>query len=1032
MPMVLISTLGNFSVQRSGRSIPLRSAKDKALLAYLAINSGRFFTRVQLADLLWGDNSEKPARHSLNQALYSIRRLLPDIITVNRQGVVCDPALVSTDLDEVTKDIHANDIAAAIQRIRGTFLCDLDIRDSDQFEEWRSNTNRTVFRTYDQLISRKVTDCEATNLRPGQLPLSAVDELPLTIAAVNTKEELNVAENHKTFTFESPDLHAAFVPPFVGRTQHLDKLHALWTSALAGEASFALIRGRPGHGKTRLATEFITQVEKGGARVLQARCYEAERRIGFYTIADLLSDAVSPADLRGIDLIWRSAIAQIVPDLTDAASPPPPLNGLAGQTRVFEAILRLFQHIATERPTIIFIDDVQWTDRSTKALLSYLTHRLSGARILLVATYRITKSGPTLPPPFDEWVSVEPAELTLEEIAYFVHAAQGRIRARFPPEHEIHQLTGGHPYLLAEVARAAASGTDSDLKELRRNAATNADSFTGSLFRSLPAQAQIVLGALSLLGHPATPQVVKSVARTKRFSASVDLLVARGLAEIRASEISLRHDLIREAAYKRIPPLTRTDMHRSAALVLSKHKLAGEAAEHYYRAGMNAQAFAAGIRAAAEADAHHAYDDSIYFLRLALHVRPRSARRIRPQIAKRLHLMRRSAEALGELRLVLPLIRYSDADAVDLMLFEVELAYLLSEFTDGYVRQRLEIVKSQHPAISQKEKLRILRLQARSAHHEGVKEAIQSAIAGVRELAMKMEPPSSYEAIAFAARTHSLLTSSLEAEEWLKPWLEEMEKVEDVQTLINVLGPVSNVQYEAGDLMNAEKTQRLILQRMETAGVINEWPLVAQHLHMLLIEQGKYDEAKELNTEIRERAIAAEEPYTRMTLTVNNAAMLYELQSYDEAGAACAEALELMSKNPPAWIELELIGILGLVQLRQGQVSKAFENAERVERRLEQLGFLVCDTSYLHMLLCRVALLRGRPKAAVDRLKRAINEYSQREVICRLRMELELARTLKLSDRKEARSIANHVFEVAIQINARPLAEQADSLLLRL
>src|ERR1700688_5016614 len=76
--------LGAFAVEvNAGRpiAVALRSKKARALLAYLAMKPDWRASREELATLLWGDNPDAQARHSLRQCLVSLRqdlhRLLP-------------------------------------------------------------------------------------------------------------------------------------------------------------------------------------------------------------------------------------------------------------------------------------------------------------------------------------------------------------------------------------------------------------------------------------------------------------------------------------------------------------------------------------------------------------------------------------------------------------------------------------------------------------------------------------------------------------------------------------------------------------------------------------------------------------------------------------------------------------------------------------------------------------------------------------------------------------------------------------------
>jgi DNA-binding SARP family transcriptional activator len=67
--------LGPGELSVGGRALRPHSTKALALLAFLAIESDRSHGRAALAELLWGPGSESAARHSLRQALHSLRTL---------------------------------------------------------------------------------------------------------------------------------------------------------------------------------------------------------------------------------------------------------------------------------------------------------------------------------------------------------------------------------------------------------------------------------------------------------------------------------------------------------------------------------------------------------------------------------------------------------------------------------------------------------------------------------------------------------------------------------------------------------------------------------------------------------------------------------------------------------------------------------------------------------------------------------------------------------------------------------------------
>ena len=68
--------LGGFDFAGDAAAVPAFSRKARALVAYLALQSGHSQSREKLAALLWGGNTEPQARMNLRQALSAIRKAM--------------------------------------------------------------------------------------------------------------------------------------------------------------------------------------------------------------------------------------------------------------------------------------------------------------------------------------------------------------------------------------------------------------------------------------------------------------------------------------------------------------------------------------------------------------------------------------------------------------------------------------------------------------------------------------------------------------------------------------------------------------------------------------------------------------------------------------------------------------------------------------------------------------------------------------------------------------------------------------------
>ena len=136
-----IVLFGGFRVtSRDGASLALASRKHRALLAYLAAHRGKGIRRERLIDLLWGENAEKNARHSLAQALYKIRGLDggSGIVVEDDGGVRLDESRVAVDLDHflaLAKEGSLDSLALAVEICSGPVLDGFDL-DEEPFDDW--------------------------------------------------------------------------------------------------------------------------------------------------------------------------------------------------------------------------------------------------------------------------------------------------------------------------------------------------------------------------------------------------------------------------------------------------------------------------------------------------------------------------------------------------------------------------------------------------------------------------------------------------------------------------------------------------------------------------------------------------------------------------------------------------------------------------------------------------------------------------------------------------------------------------------
>ena len=88
MKRLAIRLFGGMTLKLDEKTITrLGTQKTRALLAYLVMHAGQMLSREQMAALLWGDSPEERARHSLRQALHTLRQVVAPYLVVEPDSV---------------------------------------------------------------------------------------------------------------------------------------------------------------------------------------------------------------------------------------------------------------------------------------------------------------------------------------------------------------------------------------------------------------------------------------------------------------------------------------------------------------------------------------------------------------------------------------------------------------------------------------------------------------------------------------------------------------------------------------------------------------------------------------------------------------------------------------------------------------------------------------------------------------------------------------------------------------------------------
>ena len=192
--------------------------------------------------------------------------------------------------------------------------------------------------------------------------------------------------------------------PFVGRERELELLLDGFERCKEGRGQAFSIVSEAGVGKSRLLYEFRKAVANEDATFLEGKCLSYSRNVTYHPVIDILksnfdvneddSDSRIKAKVKkGLKMIGadeESNLPYILELLSVKGSGigQIPMSPEARKDRMIETMIRISLKGSEIIPLIMAVEDLHWIDNSSEDVLKYLLESISGARILLIFTYR--------------------------------------------------------------------------------------------------------------------------------------------------------------------------------------------------------------------------------------------------------------------------------------------------------------------------------------------------------------------------------------------------------------------------------------------------------------------------------------------------------------------------------------------------------------------------------------------------------------------------------------------------------------------
>lgn len=372
-------------------------------------------------------------------------------------------------------------------------------------------------------------------------------------------------------------------------------------AATGAGSKVLLLLGEPGIGKTRLLEELQALTQANQAQVLRGCGFAAEIKRPYGIWIDALRSAEIASSIN-----VPAELGFLLPELGQPSPAPPDLG------RLFDAVVQLLMQWANRAPLLLLLDDIQWIDQASSALLHYAMRLLrpfpvwfafaaraqeladNPAISLLVQALRREQRLQTL----------ELQPLDREQTADLIRSTQ----AIAPSELSLAVVervfidSGGNPLFTLEIARALGQNQLADAIAIEALICDRLHQLDGATREILPWAAALGRSfKSSTIAQVADYPVTKLLAAIEQLEQQA--IIRPGTSVEHEIGYDFAHDIVRQVVYQQISAPRRQTIHRQIAHKLHQqttpdNALASTIAHHAGLGGDRALAASAALAAA--------------------------------------------------------------------------------------------------------------------------------------------------------------------------------------------------------------------------------------------------------------------------------------------------------------------------------------------------------------------------------------------------------------------------------------------------
>jgi DNA-binding CsgD family transcriptional regulator len=337
----------------------------------------------------------------------------------------------------------------------------------------------------------------------------------------------------------------------VGREVELAAVERFLASVTTAP-TFLVIEGEAGIGKTTIWDAGLARARERSYRVLACRPAEAETKMSYAALGDLL-EPVLEQTLGQLPDPQQHAL-EVALLRANARGAPPDSRTLG------VAVVNVLRALADVTPVVVAVDDMQWLDLSSSRVLEFALRRLESLPIGLLATWRSGECGAGA-------VALDGAShvvIGALDAAALDRIIRAHLGVGLPPPtlHRLNTAAGGNPFFALEIARVLVErgGGDMDPADPLPIPDDLHELVKRRLGR-LSARTRTALVAAAALSRPTRALVVAAVGD----AAPLEKAEREGVVAMDREAIQFSHPLLAAAVYASAAADERRTLHRRLA-----------------------------------------------------------------------------------------------------------------------------------------------------------------------------------------------------------------------------------------------------------------------------------------------------------------------------------------------------------------------------------------------------------------------------------------------------------------------------------